>query len=154
MPPCEITTDSLDAFIAAQINQHPVSRLSAQDSRTSILDAEETCHAFPLQKLSPPTDVQTACGKNYSVLGGQDVSSNLIKLSNTDKVNDQDGPSQNPPSGKTRTDSLLPSRPYDDERSLGLTGINWNDSMGPFDLGMPAKKLTGGDSVGLGGFVK
>lgn len=29
-----------------------------------------------------------------------------------------------------------------------------NDSMGPFDLGMPAKKLTGGDSVGLGGFVK
>lgn len=40
------------------------------------------------------------------------------------KVNDQDGASQNPPSGKTQTD-LLSSRPYDDDRSLGLTGINW-----------------------------
>lgn len=41
------------------------------------------------------------------------------------KVNDQDGASQNPPSGKTQTDLLLSSRPYDDDRSLGLTGINW-----------------------------
>ncbi|TKY60376.1 TSL-kinase interacting protein 1 [Spatholobus suberectus] len=149
--PCDITSDSLDAFIAAQISNRPVSRLSAEDLRTSILDAEETCHAFPLQKLSSPTDVQIARGKDYSVACSQDVSSNLL---NTDKVNDQDGPSQNPPSGKTQTDLLLSSRPYDDERSLGLTGINWNDSMGPFDLGMPAQKLIGGDSVGIGGFVK
>jgi len=26
--------------------------------------------------------------------------------------------------------------------------------MGPFDLGMPAQKLIGGDSVSLGGLVK
>lgn len=147
--PCEVTTDSLDAFIAAQINQRPVSRLSAQDLRSSILDAEETCHAFPLQKLSSPTDVQTACG----MVCGQDVSSNL-KLSNIDKVNDQDGPSQKPPSAEIQTESFLSSHPYDDERSLGLTGINWNDSMGPFDLGMAAQKLINGDSLSLGGFVK
>ncbi|CAJ1937935.1 unnamed protein product [Sphenostylis stenocarpa] len=197
--PCDITSDSLDAFIAAQINNRPVSRLSGEDLRTSILDAEETCHAFPLQKLSSPTDVLTSGRKDYSVACNQDVSSNLLKLSNTDKccigsgtdiglqidegmrhvsigdyvvvwklrypsllivsrgfvkVNDQDGPSPNPPSGKTQTDQLLSSRPYDDERSLGLTNINWNDSMGPFDLGMPAKKPIGGDSISIGGLVK
>ncbi|KAG5136639.1 hypothetical protein JHK82_021370 [Glycine max] len=153
--PCDITSDSLDAFIAAaQINNRPVPRLPADDLRTSILDAEETCHAFPLRKLSSPTDVQAACGKDYSAVRSQDVSSNLLKFSNADKVNDQDGASQNPPSGKTQTDLLLSSRPYDDDRSLGLTGINWNDSMGPFDLGMPAQKLNGGDNLSIGGFVK
>ncbi|KAL2342967.1 hypothetical protein Fmac_004252 [Flemingia macrophylla] len=139
--PCEIATASLDAFFAAHIYNRPVSRLSSEDLRTSILDAEETCHAFPLQKLSSPTGAQTAYGKNNSLVCSQ--------------VNDQDEPLQNPPSGKTETDMLLSSRPYDDERSLGLTGINWNDSRGPFDLGMPAK-LIGGDSVtnSIGGFVK
>ncbi|XP_020215754.1 TSL-kinase interacting protein 1 [Cajanus cajan] len=153
--PCEITSDSLDAYIAAHINNRSVPRIPGEDLRTSILDAEETCHAFPLRKLSFPTDVQTACGKNNSEICRQDVSSNSLKLSNMDKVNDQDGPSQNPPSGKTQTDMSLSSRPYDDERSLGLTGINWNDSMGPFDLGMPAK-LIGGDNVtnSIDGFVK
>ncbi|KAG5029760.1 hypothetical protein JHK87_013274 [Glycine soja] len=151
--PCDITSDSLDAFIAAaQINNCPVPRLPADDLHTSILDAEETCHAFPLQKLSSPTDVQAACRKDYSAVCSQGVFSNLLKLSNIDKVNDQDGASQNPPSGKTQTD-LLSSRPYDDDRSLGLTGINWNDSMGPFDLGMPAQKLIGGDGL-TGKFVK
>lgn len=29
-----------------------------------------------------------------------------------------------------------------------------NDSMGPFDLGIPAKKLIGGDGVSMGEFVK
>ncbi|WVZ23762.1 hypothetical protein V8G54_002306 [Vigna mungo] len=152
--PCDVTSDSLDAFIAAKINSRPVSRLSAEDLRPSILDAEETCHAFPLQKLSSPTDVLTSRRKDYSVACSPDVSSNLLKLSNTEKVNDQDEPSPNPPSGKTQTDLLLSSRPYDDERSLGLTDINWNESMGPFDLGMPAQKLIGGDSVSIGGLVK
>ncbi|KAL5058370.1 hypothetical protein RYX36_029974 [Vicia faba] len=48
----------------------------------------------------------------------------------------------------------LYSRLFDDERSLGLTGINWNDSLGPFDLGMPPKKRIGGDNIGIGEFVK
>ncbi|KAK7369432.1 hypothetical protein VNO80_11469 [Phaseolus coccineus] len=152
--PCDVTFDSLDAFIAAQINNRPVSRLSAEDLRPSILDAEETCHAFPLQKLSSLTDVLTSRRKDYSVACSQDASSNLLKFSNTEKVNDQDGPSPNPPFGKTQTDLLLSSRPYDDERSLGLTDIKWNESMGPFDLGMPAQKVIGGDSVSIGGLVK
>lgn len=50
---------------------------------------------------------------------------NLHLVSCVIKVNDHDGLSQNPPSAKTQTDLLLSSRSYDDERSLGLTGINW-----------------------------
>lgn len=86
MQPSQIISDSLDAFIASQINNPPVLKLSAEGLRTSILDAEETCHAFPLQKLSSPADVQTASGKGYSVACSQDVSSNSFKLPCTDKV--------------------------------------------------------------------
>ncbi|CAI8619060.1 unnamed protein product [Vicia faba] len=138
-----------EASLLGKINHPPVSTQSAGAMRTSILDAEETCHAFAIKKLSPPA-VQTASATEtaYSGAYGQDVSSNLFKLPCTDKVNDQVGLSQNPPSQK------LSSRLFDDERSLGLTGINWNDSLGPFDLGMPAKKRIGGDSIGIGEFVK
>ncbi|KAK7318508.1 hypothetical protein RJT34_03210 [Clitoria ternatea] len=154
MQPSQLISDSFDAFIADKISHPPVSRLPAEDFRTSILDAEETCHAFPLQKLSSATDMQAACGTDYSVACCQIASSNSLKLPNTNKVDDQDGLSQNPPSGKTQTGLLPSSRLCDDEISLGLTGINWNDSMGPFDLGMPTKKLIGGDSLSIGGFVK
>ncbi|KAJ1398583.1 putative TSL-kinase interacting protein 1 [Sesbania bispinosa] len=86
MQPNEIISDSLDAFIASQISHPPVSKLPAEDLRTSILDAEETCHAFPLKKLSSPADVQTASRKDNSVACSQDVSSNSLKLLYTDKV--------------------------------------------------------------------
>lgn len=47
----QIVSDSLDAFISAQnCSQGP--RLSTHDSHSSILDAEETCHAFAFQKFS------------------------------------------------------------------------------------------------------
>ncbi|XP_027366871.1 TSL-kinase interacting protein 1 isoform X1 [Abrus precatorius] len=147
-----IQSDSLDAFIAAHLNHPPVPRLPAENLRTSILDAEETCHAFPLQKLSSSADVQTARGKDFFVACSQDVSSNSLKLPKIDKGNG--GLPQNPPSGKSQTDLSLSSRSYDDERSLGLTDIKWNDSLGPFDLGMPTKKCIGGDGVSIGGFVK
>lgn len=41
------------------------------------------------------------------------------------KINDQEGLPQDPASWKAETDLLLSFRPYDDDRSLGLTGINW-----------------------------
>ncbi|CAJ2676923.1 unnamed protein product [Trifolium pratense] len=145
-----LISDSLDAFITSQISHPPVSTPS------TILDAEVACHEFALQKLSSPADVQTTSGTktDYSVANSLGVSSNLLKLPCTDKVDDQDGFSQNPLSEKTQTDSLLSSHLFDGERSLGLTGIKWNDSLGPFDLGMPIKKCIGGDSVSIGKFVK
>lgn len=83
MQPSNIIPDSLDAFIAAQISHPQVSGQSTENLRTSILDAEETCHAFPLQKFSTTgKDVQNVSGKACS----HDVSSNSIKLPNADKV--------------------------------------------------------------------
>lgn len=84
--PSQIVSDSLDAFIFARTSRPPVSRPPAEVLRTSILDAEETCHAFPLRKLSSSADVQTASGKGFSVGCSQDVPSNLLKLLNADKV--------------------------------------------------------------------
>ncbi|KAK7247513.1 hypothetical protein RIF29_42396 [Crotalaria pallida] len=133
--------------------RNPYRAVSAGDLRTSILDAEETCHAFPLRKLSSPA--VTVSGNSNSVACSLDASSNSLKLPNTDKVTDQDGMSQNPPSGKTQTGLSLSSCLHDDEKSLGLTDIKWNDNtLGPFDLACQAKKLSGGDSASIGGFVK
>ncbi|KAL1326876.1 hypothetical protein HN51_036997 [Arachis hypogaea] len=138
----QLFSDSLDAFIVAQ-NSHPsVSRPSAEGLRTSILDAEETCHAFPVQKLaSTAVDMQTT------------GSANSLNLPNIDKVNNQDGLSQNLLLEKSWTDLLL-ARSNDDERSLGLSGIKWNESLGPFDFGVPAKKIISGDRFSMDEFVK
>lgn len=81
-----LISDSWHACISSQIKHPPVSKLSAEDLRTSILDAEETCHAFALPKVSYTADVQTASGKDYSVAHSVDVSSNSLKLPHTDKV--------------------------------------------------------------------
>lgn len=151
-----LISDSLDAFITSRISHPPVSTPSAGPSCTSIFDAGDACDSFDLQNLSSPADVQTASGTKtgYSVACSQDASSYSFKLPCTDKVNDQARLSQNPSSEKTQTDSLLSSCLYDGERSLGLSGIIWNDSTGPFDLGMPAKKRIGGDSVSIGELIK
>ncbi|KAL5081061.1 hypothetical protein RYX36_009482 [Vicia faba] len=145
-----LISDSLVTFINCRINHPHVSTQSAEAMRTLILDAEETCHAFAIKKLSPPANVQTASATEtaYSGAHGQDVSSILFKLPCTYKVNDRVGLSQNPPSQK------LSSHLFDDEISLGLTCINWNDSLGPFNLGMPPRKRIGGDIIGIGEFFK
>ncbi|PON47818.1 hypothetical protein PanWU01x14_242060 [Parasponia andersonii] len=48
---------------------------------------------------------------------------------------------------EAQTDVLLSSQACNDESSLGLAGIKWSDSLGPFDLGVPAsrKLINGGE---------
>ncbi|CAK9156336.1 unnamed protein product [Ilex paraguariensis] len=47
------TSDSFDAFIAAQVNAKPqVPKPFSQYSHSSIFDAEETCHEFPFRNFS------------------------------------------------------------------------------------------------------
>lgn len=49
----QIISDSLDAFISAQTRcPQGLRPPGAHDSHTSILDSEETCHAFSVQKYS------------------------------------------------------------------------------------------------------
>lgn len=79
----QIISDSLDAFISAQ-NCPQGPRLSTHDSHSSILDAEETCHAFAFQKISSSGKVKGLGGSS----GGcsQDAGSKSFKFPKTVEV--------------------------------------------------------------------
>ncbi|KAI3461982.1 hypothetical protein Pfo_018645 [Paulownia fortunei] len=52
---------SFDSLISAQLNAHSqLPKPSCHEPNLSILDAEETCHAFPIRKLQPSRDVTTS----------------------------------------------------------------------------------------------
>ncbi|KAF8012031.1 hypothetical protein BT93_I0225 [Corymbia citriodora subsp. variegata] len=55
---------------------------------------------------------------------------------------------------ESETTLQLCSRVYNDESSLGLAGIKWTDTLGPFDLGLPSGKVINGDSINISGFVR
>lgn len=138
---------SQDAFVAACINSQPeISKSSPHELHSSILDAEETCHAFPVRKASSGNEnATTLCGT-----AGPDNSKSFRIPSSSNAAEDQS--SQQP---KT---TLFPrSRGvFNEDSSLGLKGnIKWEDSLGPFDLGQPIlRPVSGGDSVSLSEFVK
>ncbi|KAF2284304.1 hypothetical protein GH714_020354 [Hevea brasiliensis] len=52
LQPFQLISDSFDAFITAQVNHSQAPKLPSHGSSSSILDAEDTCHAFPFQKFS------------------------------------------------------------------------------------------------------
>lgn len=150
-----IVSDSLDAFIAAQINGSQGPNPPAQGSRSSILDADDTCHAFPIQKFS-------ASGKNAEKSGGyscsgtscQDAGPMLFKLPNTTMVDEQPSLTQGFGCQESKRDLSLRPCVYDDENSLGLSGIKWTDSRGPFDLGLSSsRKILPGDGLSMSGIV-
>lgn len=88
---------------------------------SSILDAEETCHSFSFKKFCSSKDVAA-------------------------EVNNQAAVSETHASHECKTDPLPCSREmHNDDNSLGLTGIKWSDSLGPFDLGLSStQKLISG----------
>ncbi|XP_024932026.3 TSL-kinase interacting protein 1 isoform X1 [Ziziphus jujuba] len=147
-----LISDSLDAFISAQ-NCFQGSRPSTHDSRSSILDAEETCHAFPFQKVSSSGKVLASGGISRGC--SQNSGSKSLRFPKLAEVKSQAGAPTEQACQESETDLSLCSRAYNDESSLGLTGIKWSDSLGPFDLGQPAsRKIINGDSISLSGFVK
>ncbi|XP_042977390.1 TSL-kinase interacting protein 1 isoform X3 [Carya illinoinensis] len=136
------TSDSFDAYIAAQANCPQGPRSSTQDPHSSILDAEETCHAFPFQRFSPSEkDVLPLVGSAYPESRGQDAGSESFNFPNAAEcvmqgkcqpVFPEDYDCQ-----ESEIDLLFSSHTYHDESSLGLSGIKWTDSLGPFDIGLP-----------------
>ncbi|CAH9139435.1 unnamed protein product [Cuscuta epithymum] len=133
------TADSFDAFVAAKLNSHPpVSKLTSNESRSSIFDAEDTCHAFPARKVSPFVSEMSNSRECHEGLNSKTEAT-------AEDVQ------------KCRANSLPRSREILDEDicSLGLKGIKWNDSLGPFDLGQPMQlPLTLGNSISASQFVK
>ncbi|KAK9272233.1 hypothetical protein L1049_002604 [Liquidambar formosana] len=137
LQPNQLISDSFDAFIAAQVNHPQVPRPISNDSRSSILDAEETCHAFSFQKLSSSgKDVLALGGSAYSRSCHPDAVSKSCRYPNLDEINGQAHLPQDHACQESNTDLLLCSQVYNDESSLGLRGIKWTDSLGPFDLGL------------------
>ncbi|XP_041009644.1 TSL-kinase interacting protein 1 [Juglans microcarpa x Juglans regia] len=132
------TSDSFDAYIAAQTNCSQGPRSSTQDPHSSILDAEETCHAFPFQRFSSSEkDVLPLVGSAYPGSRGQDVGSESFNFPNAAEGNCQPVFPEDYACQESEIDLLFSSHTYHDESSLGLSGIKWTDSLGPFDLGLP-----------------
>ncbi|KAM5577558.1 hypothetical protein ABKV19_008085 [Rosa sericea] len=129
------------------------SRPSAHDSCLSILDAEETCHAFPSQKFSLGKDVLGIGGS----CGGSSQNSGfkLFKFPLPAKGNRLAELPKDHARQESNTERMNCSYLNNDERSLGLSGIKWTDSLGPFDLGLPVfQKLCNAESTSISGFVK
>ncbi|KAA8546928.1 hypothetical protein F0562_003357 [Nyssa sinensis] len=157
LQPTLLISDSFDAFISGQINSHPqVSKPSSHESHSSILDAEETCHAFPFRKFSSAgKDVVTLSGSAHSRGYSHDGSSRPFKFPNFAELDSQAGLAEDPPCQESNTDLLSHSRLYNDENSLGLTSIKWTDSLGPFDLGLSmSQQINSRDGISINEFVR
>lgn len=153
--------DSLDAFVAEPMNSHPeISNSSSHELHSSILDAEETCHAFPVRKASSGNEnATTSCGTAGPGNCHEYISSKSFRIPSssnaaectTQSVIAQDQSSQQPKTTLfSRTRSVL-----NEDSSLGLKGIKWEDSLGPFGLGLSIlQPVNGGDSVSLSEFIK
>ncbi|GKC88737.1 hypothetical protein Tco_1149386, partial [Tanacetum coccineum] len=74
--PSTLNSDSFDAMISLQLkNNHHVSKPSLLECRSSILDAEETCHAFSLKKIASSNQ-----SIRVTAIANQDLSSNLFRF--------------------------------------------------------------------------
>ncbi|EOX92332.1 N-terminal nucleophile aminohydrolases (Ntn hydrolases) superfamily protein isoform 1 [Theobroma cacao] len=144
----QLISDSFDAFLSGQINPPQNPRPPAQASHSSILDAEDTCHAFSFQKFSSlHKDSIASSGSAYSHASSQETSSKSFKHPNAIEANIQP---QGQACQQSDTDLLLCSRVYSDESTLGLSGIKWTDSLGPFDLGVNSShKIISGDNISI-----
>ncbi|CAA7020600.1 unnamed protein product [Microthlaspi erraticum] len=126
--PFPIISDSLDAFLVNQTDQprapSPAPPPSAV-SHSSILDAEDTCHAFSFRKRTTTS---------------QKVLEQVSEEAEEQRQKDESKPAK----GLFNQDS-----------SLGFSGIKWADSRGPFDFGLSSsRKFTNGDSVSFGALLK
>ncbi|KAJ4952466.1 hypothetical protein NE237_029298 [Protea cynaroides] len=142
------SSDSFDVAISNLIRGRAQGlRLSSNGSHSSLLDAEETCHAFSFQKLYSGSAPAGSCN--------QDGNFKSFKISNLIEVGYQAEPSREL-ALQAPKDDLLPQtqRVNNVEISLGLADIKWTDSLGPFDLGLSSsQQLISGDTVSLSGFI-
>lgn len=132
-------SDSFDAIIFSQ-----AAKPSSIDSRSSILDAEETCHAFAFRKFSSSTK-----NVRVSARATQDSSSNSFRFPHFLEANKQAMHSDDKLCSEPKTELFPRSQQFDeDSKSLGLRGLTWNESLGPFDLGNSMSwKVSGGGNV-------
>ncbi|CAH8369268.1 unnamed protein product [Eruca vesicaria subsp. sativa] len=133
--PLPLISDSLDAFFVNQTTGQPQAPRHAPPppelSHSSILDAEDTCHAFSFRKRTT-------------------TSAKVLEQVSEETEEEQQNVEAKPAKG------LFGSGVFNQDSSLGFSGIKWADSRGPFDFGLSlsSRKFTNGDSVGFGAAVK
>ncbi|XP_038999894.1 uncharacterized protein LOC120125559 [Hibiscus syriacus] len=99
---------------------------------------------FHFKNSLPDQNAIASGGSVYSHVSSQDIGSKSFKHPNLTEANIQ----------QSDTDLTLCSRVYKDESSLGLSGINWTESLGPFDLGLSSRKVFSANDISIDGIVK
>lgn len=91
LQPSASLSDSFDAFIAAQLNSHSQAmKKASHESHSPILDAEETCHAFPVRKLqSSSKDTTTSNSEAGSQGFSNDTRSKPFRFPTIAEMNNQ-----------------------------------------------------------------
>ncbi|XP_074378879.1 TSL-kinase interacting protein 1 isoform X2 [Apium graveolens] len=130
-----------EASLQEKIQSQPAKQL-LRESQLSILDAEQTCHAFSYQKSSLPESNLTSKGSGMPGSSGHNASLNSTKVSSCPE--------------ESKTDYQPGSRLHSEDSFSGLTGIKWNDSLGPFDVGTStlSQSLFGGDSISFSNLIR
>lgn len=135
--------DSFDAAIAAHILSQSQSRQKRTAMQSSIYDAEETCDAFPSQKLASILDAEETCHAH--------ASSNSFKFPGSFEEKSRGGlykpiPRQEP----QKTSSSPQTQGVDNStNSLGLGDIKWSqgDSLGPLGFSLSSQPFINSDSM-------
>ncbi|KAI3981832.1 hypothetical protein MKX01_017249 [Papaver californicum] len=133
--------DSFDAAIAAHIFSQSQSRQKRTPMQSSILDAEETCHAFPSQKLSSILDAEETCHANsnsFKFPGSFEEKSRGGLLKHISRQEPQ----------KTSSSSQA-QEVYYSTNSLGFGDIKWSqgDSLGPLGFTLSSQPFMNSDSM-------
>ncbi|CAA3027219.1 uncharacterized protein LOC111397137 isoform X3 [Olea europaea var. sylvestris] len=140
--PSTSLSDSFDAFIAAQLNSHSQAlKPASHESHSSILDAEETCHAFPVRKLPSSSKDTITSNRGAGSQGfSNDTSSEPFRFPNIAEMNNQSVLANVSSSQELKTNPLSRSRGvYDEESNLGLSSI---------------KLVRSGDSISISEIVR
>ncbi|KAG9151736.1 hypothetical protein Leryth_002023 [Lithospermum erythrorhizon] len=140
------------------------SPLLLPESHTSIFDAEETCNAFAFKNFASSRNASTSGGVSCASHSRKNFAFNFGSTRNVSTSGEVSSAGNS-----TDCFSTKPSRPlqtidekgkimpaedqhhkevplplpqflHDEESSLGLSGIKWNDTRGPFDLGLPTSR--------------
>ncbi|KAK9678712.1 hypothetical protein RND81_11G228700 [Saponaria officinalis] len=144
-------TESLDAFIN-QLNSFPSS--ATIDMPSSILNAEDTCHSFGFSKPSSVKDILSLGQSAFSGLSSHDTGSRPSRYPKSE-ANVQNVTNGCNAVQKANAETLPCSAGiYNNENSLGLSSIRWNDSLGPFDLPLIQQPIAKDDSINIGGAVR
>ncbi|CAL9202183.1 unnamed protein product [Musa hybrid cultivar] len=145
-----MTCDSFDAAIASVMARHQPSNPSNRLIHSSILEAEETCHAFPFAKVAssshnhPASTRDPPATENCSDMLGPQVGQ--ASLNNICPI-------------PVTVDACSEPKSHSEDSLNGgnqFAGMNLSppDSLGPLEYVAPcSREMNDGETIGLGGLI-